>query len=142
MSQSSPISRQGMSVERYVHTLREKVSAAFEKYLEGIPFLSSRTELALIDEIGKMECLSEKFTRLMVHLLDAPIMVVATIALHGGGIIDSIENRADVRLYRLTRENRDSLVEEIERDVREGLARPGSWGKNLSRRGTEVGTEW
>lgn len=99
--------------------------AAFEQYLESVPFLSPHTDLAVVDEIGKMECLSEKFTRLIVNLLDAPIMVVATIALRGEGIIDRIKRRANVRLYWLTKENRDSLVEEIETAVRQGLARPG-----------------
>jgi nucleoside-triphosphatase THEP1 len=41
-----------------------------------------------------------------------------------GRLIERIKNRADVRLYRLTKENRDSLVVEIETAVREGLARP------------------
>jgi nucleoside-triphosphatase len=74
-----------------------------------------------IDEIGKMECLSGKFTRLVVDLLGAPVMVVATIALHGGGIIDRIKTRADVRLYTVTKENRDNVVDQIETAVRGGL---------------------
>jgi nucleoside-triphosphatase len=94
------------------------------RYLETVPFLPPYTDLAIIDEIGRMECLSTKFTRLVVDLLDAPVMVVATtIALHGKGIIDTIKGRADVHLYRVTRENRDSLVGEIEKAVRAGLAR-------------------
>ncbi len=95
----------------------------FERYLETVPFLSPYTDLAIIDEIGRMECLSAKFTRLVVDLLDAPVMVVATIALHGGDIIDSIKSRADVHLYQVTRENRNSLAGEIEKAVRAGLAR-------------------
>ena len=51
-------------------------------------------------------------------VLDPPVMVVATIALHGEGIIDSIEHRADVHLYQMTRKNREGLVEEIARAVR------------------------
>ena len=53
--------------------------------------------------------------------LDAPVLVVATIALREGGIIDRIKKRADVRLYRVTKENRESLVDEIEAAVRESL---------------------
>lgn len=95
--------------------------AGFEHYLETVPFLSPHTDLVVIDEIGRMECLSGQFTRLVVSLLDAPVPVVATIALHGGGIIDRIKNRADVRLYMVTKANRDSLVDEIEAAVREAL---------------------
>ncbi len=93
----------------------------FEQYLETVPFFSSRPDLIIIDEIGKMECLSEKFIRLVADLLDAPVTVVATIPLRGTGIIDRIKNRADVRLYTITKQNRDSLVDEIEMAVREGL---------------------
>ena len=97
--------------------------AGFERYLEPVPFFSPHTDLAIIDEIGRMECLSAKFTRLVVDLLNARVTVVATIALHGRGIIDSIKGRADVHLYQATRKNRDSLVGEIEKAVRAGLAR-------------------
>jgi nucleoside-triphosphatase len=93
----------------------------FEQYLESVPFLSPHTDLIVIDEVGRMECLSGKFTRLVVDLLDAPVMVVATIALRGGGIIERIKNRADIRPYTITKQNRDDLVGEIETAVREGL---------------------
>jgi nucleoside-triphosphatase len=96
--------------------------AGFERYLETVPFLSPDTAVVVIDEIGKMECLSEKFTRLIVDLLDAPVMVVATIALHGGGIIDHIKGRADVHLYEVTKENRQVLAGEIESSLRESIA--------------------
>ncbi|MGD0232314.1 MAG: nucleoside-triphosphatase [Syntrophorhabdales bacterium] len=95
--------------------------AGFDHYLETAPFLSPHTDLVVIDEIGKMECLSGKFTRIVVDLLDAPVLVVATIALHGGGLIDRIKSRADVGLYMVTKANRDGLVDEIETTVREGL---------------------
>ncbi len=93
----------------------------FEQYLETVPFLSPHTDLIVIDEVGRMECLSGKFTRLVVDLLDAPVMVVATIALRGGGIIDRIKNRADIRLCTITKQNRDDLVDQIETAVREVL---------------------
>lgn len=96
--------------------------AGFERYLETVPFLSPDTALVVIDEIGKMECLSMKFRRLVVDLLDAPVMVVATIALHGEGIVDGIKHRADVRLYQVTGEDREGLVGEIETAVREGTS--------------------
>ena len=96
--------------------------AGFERYLGTVPFLSPGTDLVIVDEIGKMECLSEKFSRLMGDLLDAPVILVATIALHGGGIIERIKKRGDVRFFHVTEENRDSLVGEIEAAVKEGLA--------------------
>jgi nucleoside-triphosphatase len=96
--------------------------AGFERYLGTVPFLSPATDLIIVDEIGTMECLSETFARLVADLLDAPVMVVATIALHGGGIIERIKKRADVLIFHVTEKNRDSLVGEIEAAVKEGLA--------------------
>ena len=92
--------------------------AGFERYLETVPFLSAGTDLVIIDEIGKMECLSLNFRRIVLDLLNAPVTVVATIALHGGGIIDGIKTRPDVQLYQLTRKNRNDLLVEIEKAVK------------------------
>jgi nucleoside-triphosphatase len=108
----------GQRVDRYGVDV-----AGFERYLETVRFFSASTDLVIIDEIGRMECLSTKFRQVIVHLLDAPVMMVATIALHGGGLIECIKNRADVRLYRVTKDTRDNLVGEIEKAAREGLAR-------------------
>ena len=95
----------------------------FERYLETVPFLLPNIDLVILDEIGRMESLSAKFIRLVVDILDAPVVVVSTIALYGRGIIDRIKGRPDVRLYGVTKENRDNLVGEIEKAVRESLAR-------------------
>ena len=46
----------------------------------------------LIDEIGKMECLCPQFIGAMRRLLEEPILV-ASIALRGGGIIAEVKNR-------------------------------------------------
>ena len=69
--------------------------------------------LVLIDEMGKMECLSAKFRRLVVALLDAPVPLLGTVALRGDAFIEGIKARTDVRLFLVTRENRDDLALEI-----------------------------
>ncbi len=99
--------------------------AGFERYLEGVSFLSGSTDLIIIDEIGKMECLSSLFRRLVIRVLDAPVLTAATIALHGGGIIENIKKREDVRLFELTRENRDELVGVVEKALKAMLAASG-----------------
>ncbi len=70
-------------------------------------------EIYLVDEIGKMECLSEKFVAAMRGLLDAGKPVVATVALHGEGFIDEIKRRPDVQMWQVTRTNRDILANDI-----------------------------
>jgi nucleoside-triphosphatase len=69
-------------------------------------------DLYLVDEIGKMECFSETFVRLMRALLETE-RVVATISLRGGGFIASVKGRPDAELWEVTNENRDRLVDEV-----------------------------
>ena len=85
----------------------------FENFLEGIAFLAPAAGLIIIDEIGKMECLSPIFRRMIKEILSSEKMLIATVALKGGGLIEEIKRRDDVRLFEITQENRDSLLEEI-----------------------------
>jgi len=86
---------------------------AFENLLDGIPFFSPSTRLIIIDEIGKMECLSDLFKNLLKKILDSGKLVIATIALKGSGLIAGIKERNDIKLFEITKHNRDSLLLEI-----------------------------
>ena len=66
----------------------------FEDFLTFIPFDDPRRKLAIIDEIGKMECFSAPFRKVLVELLDSKRWVIATVALKGGGIIEEIKRKA------------------------------------------------
>jgi nucleoside-triphosphatase len=90
----------------------------FENFLDAILFFSSAAGLVIIDEIGKMECFSNKFRKLIKETLDSERMVIATIANKGEGTIEEIKRRADIRLYEITQSNRDLLLPEIIKDVR------------------------
>jgi len=90
----------------------------FEDFLESIAFFAPATSLIIIDEIGKMECLSPKFRRLIKEILDSEKMLIATVAFKGGGLIEEIKKRNDVRLFEITQKNRDSLLTEILNEVR------------------------
>jgi nucleoside-triphosphatase len=69
--------------------------------------------LWLVDEIGKMECLSERFVAAMRRLLAGAAPVVATVSQRGGGFIDEVKRREDCELWTLTRANRDAMAERI-----------------------------
>lgn len=84
----------------------------FEDFLESIPFLDPATNLIVIDEIGKMECLSRKFIGLIKNILGSGKQVIATIALKGTGLIEEIKKRDDIRLIEITQSNREALVSE------------------------------
>jgi len=93
---------------------------AFEEAVRSALRLKEPPGVYLIDEIGKMECFSTRFVEAMEALLESGHRVVATVALRGGGFIERVKKREDATLIRVTRENRDSLPDEILAWIREG----------------------
>ena len=88
--------------------------AGFEKSV--VPVLDveqSDAELFVIDEIGKMECFSEKFVNVVRNLLASDKSVLATVAKKGIGLISEVKNYPGVQLFNLTRENREKTVAQI-----------------------------
>jgi nucleoside-triphosphatase len=67
----------------------------------------------LVDEIGKMECLSPHFVEAMRRLLDSGAIVIATVAIKGGGFIAEVKRRSAVVLWEVTHANRDSMPERV-----------------------------
>ncbi len=80
----------------------------FEAFLERLDFFNPANKLIVIDEIGKMECLSVKFKELLREIFDSEKTVLATIALKGTGIIKSLKRRPDVTLFTVTPRNRNN----------------------------------
>ena len=93
----------------------------FENFLDSIPFFNPNTHLIMIDEIGKMECLSDQFKQLMKESLDSEKWVIATIALKGSGFIEEIKRRNDIKLFEITQRNRNSLLADILSEVKEDV---------------------
>jgi nucleoside-triphosphatase len=94
----------------------------FEQFLDSIPFSDPMTRIIVIDEIGKMECLSSKFRKLVVEILDSEKPLIASIALRGRGLIAEIKARPDVRVFEITPQNRDAVENEILQEVRDSIA--------------------
>jgi len=84
--------------------------AAIDRAVRMTLVENSKTDLFIIDEIGKMECFSDLFVERVTALLDSEKPVVATIALKGGGFIDEVKNRPGVNLWEITKQNRDGMV--------------------------------
>jgi len=91
---------------------------SFENFLNSIPFFDPSTRLIIIDEIGKMECLSDPFKNLLKRIFDSGKLVIATIALKGSGLIAGIKERNDIKLFEITKHNRDSLLLEILKETK------------------------
>ena len=63
----------------------------------------------LVDEIGKMECLSERFVSAMRVLLAGRTPVVATVGLRGTGFIAEAKSVPEGLLWQVTRADRDEM---------------------------------
>ena len=86
------------------------VLGGFESLI--LPLLGQMRQHArpvLIDEVGKMECLSTPFRDDVWKLLDEGPSVIATVPSGGTPFIRSIRERPDVRLLDVTIEERDDM---------------------------------
>ncbi len=88
--------------------------AGFERSV--VPVLDverSDVELFVIDEIGKMECFSEKFITAVRRLFASQKCVLATVAQKGAGLIREVKAYPGVSLFTLTRDGRAETINEI-----------------------------
>jgi nucleoside-triphosphatase len=85
--------------------------AAFERV--AVPALeqASEDEVAIIDELGKMELASDAFREALAELFDRPVPIVATVQSASHPFTDALKRRRDVETMRVTTANRDELPE-------------------------------
>ncbi len=98
----------GPRVGRYTVHLAEFEAVALPALRPGpgVRFL-------VVDEIGKMECLSPAFVAEVRRALAGPLPFLGTVALVGGGLIAEAKRLPGVEVISLSRENRDRLPAEI-----------------------------
>ena len=75
--------------------------------------LDPTAQVYVVDEIGKMECLSACFVTTMRALLASQTPVVATVGLRGGGFIAEVKRSRACLLWEVTHANRDDLPSRI-----------------------------
>lgn len=93
----------------------------FDDFLDKTFSRDKKIGLYFIDEIGKMECESKKFSKIIVDLLNMEKPLVATIAEKGIGLISDIKKREDVRLFEVNEHNRDLRLKELTMVIRDLL---------------------
>jgi len=87
--------------------------ALVDEVADSVLAASPAADLYLVDEIGKMECLSSRFVGAMRALLDSTRPVLATVAQRGGGFIAEVKQREDVLLWEVTLSNRDEMPDRL-----------------------------
>jgi nucleoside-triphosphatase len=70
-------------------------------------------DLMVVDEVGKMECLSAQFVAAMERLWGAPAPLLVTVAEKGGGYMAALKAKPDKFLVTVTPANRDKLPTRI-----------------------------
>ncbi|XP_043541622.1 cancer-related nucleoside-triphosphatase [Chiloscyllium plagiosum] len=77
----------------------------------------------VIDEIGKMELFSEPFIQCVRQVLDGSgATILGTIPIPKGkplGLVEEIRSRKDVKIFNITKDNRNNVVEEIVTSVQD-----------------------
>jgi nucleoside-triphosphatase len=73
----------------------------------------SAARVYLVDEIGKMECLSQRFVAAMRALIAGSTPIIATIGARGGGFIAEVKRGRECELWELTHANRDDMPARI-----------------------------
>jgi nucleoside-triphosphatase len=82
------------------------------------------TRLVVVDEVGKMEAFSTAFRNAVQDLLDAPLPVLGTVAVHGVGFVKHVRQDPRVTLVRMTRASREAMVGELLRRLAEAGITP------------------
>ena len=103
------VSRYGVDVE------------GFERLLTELDLPHTASRLIVIDEIGKMECFSDRFKGTVSVLLDSPRTVLATVSLKGDGFITAVKARPDCFLVNVTAKNRNDLADSLTSTVGNAL---------------------
>lgn len=83
----------------------------FERFLDGLHLESA--SVLVIDEIGKMECLSGKFRGLIGKLLASDKTVIATIALRGTPFIEGLKGTPGAEIVEITEKNPEDVLAEL-----------------------------
>lgn len=87
--------------------------AGFNAFLAALNLTRSDASLVLIDEIGKMECLSSVFVELMRALFISDKTVIATVAARGHGFIQEVKERKECELVTISPNTRERMFEEL-----------------------------
>lgn len=85
--------------------------------VEAIRSAIENSDFIIIDELGKMEILSEKFRDVVLKALDSDKPVIATITRAKDPFIDRVKKRDDVKLFYLERGDFERILKEIETTI-------------------------
>jgi nucleoside-triphosphatase len=87
--------------------------AAIDRFAARLAPDNDHGVVYLIDEIGRMECLSTTFVAAVRRILERRRPLVATVAQRGSGFIEEVKRRPDVDTWTVTENTRELLPDQI-----------------------------
>lgn len=75
-------------------------------------------KIIVIDEIGKMELLSPQFQEVVEKALNADNPVLGTVTLAHHPFAQKVKAREDVKIFEVTRENRDEILKTLTKELK------------------------
>ena len=93
----------------------------------ALPVLEFRPgiDLIVVDEVGNMECLSDRFVATLECLWGAPVALLVTVAEKGGGYMAALKARPDKVLLTVTPANREGLPAQLLELLGRAMPGPG-----------------
>ncbi len=87
--------------------------AAFEELALPALEIGDDETIVVVDELGKMELLSDPFCESVQNLFDGDNRIVATVHLYKHPFTNSLKRRPDTELIKVTKTNREGLPDEL-----------------------------
>jgi nucleoside-triphosphatase len=93
----------------------------------GVPAIeesvtNDEIDIIIIDEIGKMEMLSERFCKVVIDALDSDKPILVTLHKKSRSpLLQDVRRRDDIRILEVTPVNRNLLPYKIEKIMKDGL---------------------
>ena len=110
--------REGPQVGKYHVNLQDLEDIGAEAIIDAL----KKCEVIAIDEIGPMELYSQKFKQAVTQAIESKKLVLAVVhAKTKDPLITLVKEREDVEIYVVTLENRNSLTQDIEKQVSKAL---------------------
>ena len=93
--------------------------SAIDEASDNLLSLSDKVDIYLVDEIGKMECMSSKFISTIRTLIESEKPLVITIDQRGEGFIQVVKQLPQVEILELSHKNRNDISNYIVQWLRE-----------------------
>ena len=81
--------------------------------VDSMKYALEQKDIIIIDEIGPMEILSDRFCKAVLEILDSDALVLGTIVRRRTDFTEAVKTHPNVQVIEITRANHDQVVAQI-----------------------------